>query len=127
MPAFDPVRDAVLNSPITQSQTLPNYSQQDGYMDRSLELPSPSTSRPSSSHATSSPSLTRRATDLAVLLNSEPHEERTPSSVRRSSLSHLLSGDTETEKLNTAPSLQRRLPPAIDIPREDQSFSRQHL
>lgn len=123
MPAFDPVRDAVLNSPVTQPQAL--QLEGGGYPDRSLELPSPTTtsSRPSSSH---SPSLTRRATDLAVLLNSEPHEPRTPSSTRPSSLSHLLlSDDFESEKLNSAPSFQRRLPPAIDIPREDHSFSRQ--
>lgn len=77
MPAFDPVRDAVLNSPVTSTNPLP---------------PQP----PSS--ATSSPSLGRRATDLSVLLNSESQEPtvtlRTPPLPRPSSgLSHLLNAD----------------------------------
>ncbi|KAJ8517555.1 hypothetical protein ONZ45_g5279 [Pleurotus djamor] len=53
MPAFDPVRDAVLNSPVTPSTSLPFVP-------------------PSSS--SSSPSLPRRATDLSVLLNSDSHQ-----------------------------------------------------
>ncbi|KAF5386724.1 hypothetical protein D9615_001830 [Tricholomella constricta] len=80
MPAFDPVRDAVLNSPI--GQTVPM-----------LPLPSPSSTL---SSPLASPSLGgRRATDLSVLLNSVTHEPslRTPPPLRSSTLSHLLHSD----------------------------------
>jgi mRNA (guanine-N7-)-methyltransferase len=139
MPAFDPVRDAALNSPMSQSKSLPAHAH-DTDLDRherlSFDAPSPSSSRPSSSRATNSPTVARRATDLAVLLNSEPQEPRTPSSARPSSLSHLLLGtDTqspvsllppttasngEVDRLASAPSLRRRGNlPVLDISRTD--------
>lgn len=152
MPAFDPVRDAALNSPVSQPKPLPLHAY-DADLDRherhSFDVPSPSSSRPSSSRATNSPTVARRATDLAVLLNSEPQEPRTPGSARPSSLSHLLLGtDTqspvsllspttasnELDRLASAPSLRRRSNlPILDIPRTDtlpedgqsQHFSRQ--
>lgn len=137
MPAFDPVRDAVLNSPVTQSLALPyNTHIQDTDLDRqerhSTDIPSPSSSRPSS-RATGSPSLTRRATDLAVLLNFDTQAPRTPSSAKPSSLSHLLLFDDdssttvsststmEVDTLSGVQSLRRRGTnlPTLDIPRED--------
>ena len=73
---FDPVRDAVLNSPIATSQP-PFYS-------------SPRNDSPTSAFAPLvSPSLGRRATDLSVLLNADPQDPPIPSS-SSSSLSHLL-------------------------------------
>ncbi|KAK7693074.1 hypothetical protein QCA50_002639 [Cerrena zonata] len=76
LPAFDPVRDAVLNSPITPTPPLPTRIH--------IELPSagpatnPSpTSSSGSTRSTTSP-LTRRATDLSVLLNSDPPPDHTP-------------------------------------------------
>ncbi|KAG5639614.1 hypothetical protein H0H81_010816 [Sphagnurus paluster] len=79
MPAFDPVRDAVLNSPIGQTAPM-------------LPLPSPSSTL---SSPLASPSLAgRRATDLSVLLNSDP-----PPPQRSSSLSHLLHDDQLTASL----------------------------
>ncbi|KAF9227991.1 hypothetical protein BS17DRAFT_747026 [Gyrodon lividus] len=138
MPAFDPVRDAALNSPVTQSQALPSHAHDtdtDRHERHTLDVPSPPLSRPSSSRATSSPSVARRATDLAALLNSDPQELRTPSSARPSSLSHLLlasetaqsptssfpmASHAEVDRLNGVPSLQRRSTlPALDIPREE--------
>lgn len=136
MPAFDPVRDAALNSPVSQPKPLPPHAH-DTDLDRherlSFDVPSPSSSRPSSSRATNSPTVARRATDLAVLLNSEPQEPRTPSSARPSSLSHLLLGtDTqspvsslpasngEVDRLAGAPSLRRRNNlPVLDISQTD--------
>lgn len=137
MPAFDPVRDAVLNSPVIQSFALPyNTHVQDTDVDRqeghSIDIPSPSSSRPSS-RATGSPSLTRRATDLAVLLNSDTQAPRTPSSAKPSSLSHLLLFDddssttvsststVEADTLSSVQSLRRRNTslPTLDILRED--------
>lgn len=155
MPAFDPVRDAALNSPVSQSKPLPAHVH-DADLDRherhSFDIPSSTSSRPSSSRATNSPTVARRATDLAVLLNSEPQEPRTPGSTRPSSLSHLLlSTDTqspvlslptttasngEVDRLAGAPSLRRRSNlPVLDIPRTDtppedgqsQHFSRHPL
>lgn len=138
MPAFDPVRDAALNSPVSRSNSLPAHAH-DADLDRherhSFEIPSPSSSRPSSARATNSPTVGRRATDLAVLLNSEPQEPRTPGSARPSSLSHLLLGtDTQpslvpmtvsngdVDKLADATSLRRRgTLPVLDIPRTDTS------
>ncbi|KAF8448023.1 mRNA capping enzyme-domain-containing protein [Boletus edulis BED1] len=139
MPAFDPVRDAALNSPVSQPKPLPSHAH-DADLDRherhSFDVPSPSSSRPSSSRATNSPTVARRATDLAVLLNSEPQEPRTPSSARPSSLSHLLLGtDTQSpvsllppttalngdvDRLVGAPSLRRRSNlPVLDMSRTD--------
>lgn len=146
MPAFDPVRDAALNSPVSQSKSLPVHAHDvdpDRHDRHSFDVPSPSSSRPSSARATNSPTVTRRATDLAVLLNSEPQEPRTPGSARPSSLSHLLLGtDTqspvsslptmasngEVDRLVGATSLQRRNNlPVLDIPRTDISPEGQSL
>lgn len=91
---FDPVRDAVLNSPVSQSYPLPSP--------HVLTAPQVSTSPPTSYFATNhavssqtaastnaaaqSPSSARRATDLSVLLNSDDHapsptyQQRRPSS-----------------------------------------------
>ncbi|KZT09419.1 uncharacterized protein LAESUDRAFT_722386 [Laetiporus sulphureus 93-53] len=86
MPAFDPVRDAVLNSP-----SIPPSLHSTPRMHIDLPLSSyPSSSSatsntPSSSGAGYAPSsssastpLTRRATDLSVLLNSDPPSQDTP-------------------------------------------------
>ncbi|KAH9999001.1 mRNA capping enzyme-domain-containing protein [Russula vinacea] len=61
MPGFDPVRDAVLNSPITRSPTLPRHH------------PPPSTSAATSPHNAPAPTAhaPRRAT-VAALLNDMP-------------------------------------------------------
>ena len=139
MPAFDPVRDAALTSPVTQSHTLSPGHIQDTDIDRHerhpFDVPSPSSSRPSS-RATSSPSLTRRATDLAVLLNSGSQGPRTPSSARPSSLSHLLLSDdamhavstTEVNKLSGSTSLYRRSHlPTLDIPRDSRDNQAQYF
>jgi mRNA (guanine-N7-)-methyltransferase len=96
MPAFDPVRDAVLNSPISQVMLSPTTT---------LSPP------------LASPSLGRRATDLSVLLNSHPQEPllRTPP-LRSSTLSHLLHNDhdnTINEKLDASQPLTRST--AVDI------------
>lgn len=136
MPAFDPVRDAALNSPVSQPKPLAHDADLERHERHSFDVPSPSSSRPSSSRATNSPTVTRRATDLAVLLNSEPQEPRTPSSARPSSLSHLLLGtDTqshvsllpsttvsngEVDRLAGAQSLRRRSNlPVLDTSRTD--------
>src|SRR6266498_2961128 len=74
MPAFDPVRDAVLNSPI--------------------DSPGPS------------PSLARRATDLAALLNNDDHPDHQQPPIHRpgtSSIHFLLVEDT----LNSAEPIRR--------------------
>ena len=83
MPAFDPVRDAVLNSPISPS-------------DRDT---------------------TRRATDLAVLLNDDPPFPRSPPPPfsARSSLSHILLHDPDRELLS-APALSRHPRPSFPRP-----------
>ncbi|GLB35337.1 putative class I-like SAM-binding methyltransferase superfamily, mRNA cap 0 methyltransferase family protein [Lyophyllum shimeji] len=97
MPAFDPVRDAVLNSPVTQTAPM-------------LPLPSPSSTV---SSPLASPSLGgRRATDLSVLLNSVTHEPalRTPPPLKSSTLSHLLHGDhdhSNDDKLDASQPLTR--------------------
>ncbi|TFK26413.1 hypothetical protein FA15DRAFT_293491 [Coprinopsis marcescibilis] len=89
MPAFDPVRDAVLNSPVDQQQ------QQHGGTTYS---------------PLASPSLTRRATDLSVLLNSEPSmptRSSISSASSSSSLSNILSSQPE-DKLAASEPLHRR-------------------
>ncbi len=115
MPAFDPVRDAVLNSPVTQTKPL------------RLELPSNSYSSSSSSGPESNPvapsPFTRRATDLSVLLNDDPPPEPTqslftPTTPRTpSSFAHLLHSDepstSPSEQLSDATPLRRR-PSTID-------------
>lgn len=115
MAPFDPVRDAVLNSPIAASASSqpPFHSH---YSNRSDSPTSAPTSSPFDPLA--SPSLGRRATDLAVLLNAEPEEPRSP--VRSSSLSHiLLHTDLQPDKLPDVSSLRR-----ISIPdtRREESY-----
>ena len=103
MPAFDPVRDAARNSPVTQTKPLPYR----------LDLPSTSFPGPSpvssgSDSAISAPSpLTRRATDLSVLLNDDPPDSAysqslfTPTTPRTpSSFSHLLHPEDSSPSLN---------------------------
>lgn len=108
---FDPVRDAVLNSPTTTLQppfptTIPSND-------------SPTSA--SSSSSIVSPSLGRRATDLSVLLNAEPEDPPTP--VRSASLSHLLlPADIHDDKLPHVPSLSRNSDPN---PRQEESHSTQ--
>jgi mRNA (guanine-N7-)-methyltransferase len=103
---FDPVRDAVLNSPIATSQP-PFYS-------------SPRNDSPTSAFAPLvSPSLGRRATDLSVLLNADPQDPPTHSS---SSLSHLLlPAHIHHDKLAHVGSLSR-----ISEPRPPQDNPQRH-
>ncbi|OBZ75502.1 hypothetical protein A0H81_04741 [Grifola frondosa] len=80
MPAFDPVRDAVLNSPISRPTPLPTNARP--HIDLALPTAIPPNMVPYAAEHTSSPALvsplTRRATDLSVLLNSEPPPSDTP-------------------------------------------------
>lgn len=86
MPAFDPVRDAVLNSPVEQTNT-PSFL-------RRPRSPIPS------------PSLTRRATDLSMLLNTDSAPP--PHRAQASTLSHILhSSPTDDDKLATSPPFRR--------------------
>jgi mRNA (guanine-N7-)-methyltransferase len=84
MPAFDPVRDAVLNSPVTPTQPLTSP-----YARREHHSSSPAAD---ARHITSSPTLQRRATDLSVLLNDDSQEPtiRASPTSRPSTLSHIL-------------------------------------
>ncbi|KAF7338459.1 mRNA cap guanine-N7 methyltransferase [Mycena venus] len=101
MPAFDPVRDAVLNSPLTPSQPLAFL--------RSPPTPSQPLAPPlTTSHPTTPqtpshalPAPMRRPTDLAALLNADP----TP---RTSTINHLLRKDDE-ERLTAAPAIRKTL------------------
>ena len=112
MPGFDPVRDAVLNSPVTRSPTLPRHH------------PPPSTSAATSPNNAPTPTAQapRRAT-VAALLNdispSSPSSSFHPPSlpVRASSLAHILHPNppddpprfpSPEEKLSRVPSLGRR-------------------
>ncbi|KAI0328103.1 hypothetical protein GY45DRAFT_1029121 [Cubamyces sp. BRFM 1775] len=151
MPAFDPVRDAVLNSPITSSLALPSNARSMHIDIGSAKSPHPPPHHPhhphghlssaapisagsnmsvmtSPSSATTSPSetspgaalvspLTRRATDLSVLLNSDPPALDTPlftptTPRAPATLSHLLSHDSddghEVEQLSHSTPLRRR-------------------
>ncbi|KAG5728363.1 mRNA cap guanine-N7 methyltransferase [Termitomyces sp. T112] len=100
MPAFDPVRDAVLNSPIGVAAPM-------------LPLPSPSSSV---SSPLASPSLGgRRATAILDLLNpAETHEppHHSPAPLRSSTLSHILHADAEN-KLDASQPLTRS---ALELP-----------
>lgn len=116
MPAFDPVRDAVLNSPISSSLPLPSRMH--------VEMPQDTSTLPDLSPAPIvSPLLTRRATDLSVLLNDDPPPTTsqaldtplfTPTTPRGpSGLSHLLlssepAPDLERDQLTSAPPLTRK-------------------
>ena len=84
MPGFDPVRDAVLNSPITRSPTLPRHH------------PPPTTSAATSPHNATAPTAhaPRRATVAALLNDTSPSPSSSfhlpPPPVRASSLAHIL-------------------------------------
>ncbi|EIW60733.1 mRNA (guanine-N7)-methyltransferase [Trametes versicolor FP-101664 SS1] len=151
MPAFDPVRDAVLNSPITSSLALPSSARSSMHIDigsaKSHNAPhhasqplsstpgsgmsiltTPTSATPSSSEhspgAASVSPLTRRATDLSMLLNSEPAAPPTPMSATPqglftpttprgpATLSHLLLHDSDdrqdVEQLSHSTPLRRR-------------------
>jgi mRNA (guanine-N7-)-methyltransferase len=102
MPAFDPVRDAVLNSPVTPTQPLNSPY---GRVDLSSASPA-------------SPTLTRRATDLSVLLNADSQQPpfRSPSTSQPPTLAHLLHpNDTVDDRLAHAEPLRR---PSIEILQE---------
>ncbi|TCD62622.1 mRNA cap guanine-N7 methyltransferase [Steccherinum ochraceum] len=113
MPAFDPVRDAVLNSPITQTRPLPSRIHLD--LSSLSNAPNPSPTGSDSAISTASP-VTRRATDLSVLLNSEPVEPSsigtplfTPTTPRApTNLSHLLHNESPEDALSHATPLRRR-------------------
>ncbi|KAI0318351.1 mRNA capping enzyme-domain-containing protein [Amylostereum chailletii] len=113
MPAFDPVRDAVLNSPIAQ--------QSDGSRRQSFSHPSPS---PTSTH---SPDAfgPRRATDLSVLLNASIARPSSPlapppppplplaipsSHIRPSSLAHILHSNANEHRSSPPPDRLSRVP-----------------
>ncbi|TBU45882.1 mRNA capping enzyme-domain-containing protein [Dichomitus squalens] len=127
MPAFDPVRDAVLNSPITSSLALPSSARMhvDTAASTKSSHPSSSYHHPQSSvgRADSSPGaslvspLTRRATDLSMLLNSDPPAMDTPlftptTPRAPATLSHLLLPDsedhTDNDQLSHMTPLRRR-------------------
>ncbi|KAI1788464.1 mRNA capping enzyme-domain-containing protein [Ganoderma leucocontextum] len=145
MPAFDPVRDAVLNSPITSSLPLPSSARmhvdtaaqpKPSFPSGSFHQPHSSTGRAGMSIVTSTtpgsakifPSdsspgaalvspLTRRATDLSMLLNSDPPAMDTPlftptTPRAPATLSHLLLPDsddnTDNEQLSHTTPLRRR-------------------
>ncbi|KAI0350092.1 hypothetical protein OH77DRAFT_1102371 [Trametes cingulata] len=144
MPAFDPVRDAVLNSPITSSLALPSAARSMHIDIRPNKSPSQHHNHPqplptttpgsamsvltSPTSATTSPSepspgpplvspLTRRATDLSVLLNSDTPAGLdtplfTPTTPRGPALSHILRSDQdeghEVEQLSHSTPLRRR-------------------
>ncbi|KAJ7172680.1 mRNA capping enzyme-domain-containing protein [Mycena filopes] len=92
MPAFDPVRDAVLNSPLTPSQPLAFLS--------SPRTPSSAQSHPPTPQTPSRalPAPTRRPTDLAALLNADPP--------RTSTIAHLLRTDGD-DRLAAAPTIRK--------------------
>lgn len=124
MPAFDPVRDAVLNSPVTPAKPLPFRLD---LPTNTFANPSPGSSSSESASAAQSP-LTRRATHLSMLLNDDPPQEPlssqsqslfTPTTPRAPvSFSHLLHPDepspTINEQLAHAAPLQRRRPSVVE-------------
>ncbi|KAL5511540.1 ABD1 [Sanghuangporus vaninii] len=83
---FDPVRDAVLNSPLQHSNQLPSplsSSPQSSYFTQNNIL---ATSTSGNANASiQSPSSARRATDLSVLLNSDDQPPTSPFQRRPSS------------------------------------------
>ncbi|KAF8638517.1 hypothetical protein AX16_010499 [Volvariella volvacea WC 439] len=107
MPAFDPVRDAVLNSPTAQAPNLPSALH--GRLQPTLPSSSPHLPHNHTASPSASPTVSRRATDLAVLLNSEYTEPavRTPPPARSSTLSRILHSDTTEDKLTTSEPLRR--------------------
>jgi hypothetical protein len=135
MPALNPVHDRALNSPANQLLSPPHVLL---FMSKSATSTGTRDTLQTSllcphyvrRRVTGGPSLTQRATDLAVLLNSDPQEPRTPSNPRPPSLSHIMLSDdashtmaaptAEVDKLIGAPPLcQRSHLPTLDIPRED--------
>lgn len=124
MPAFDPVRDAVLNSPVTPAKPLPFRLD---LPSNNFASPSPGPSGSDSASTAQSP-LTRRATHLSMLLNDDPPQEPssshsqslfTPTTPRGpASFSHLLHPDepspTINEQLAHAAPLQRRRPSVVE-------------
>ncbi|KAJ7582930.1 mRNA capping enzyme-domain-containing protein [Mycena floridula] len=84
---FDPVRDAVLNSPVVQSYSLSTRAEAPA---TNSGVPSPLTS----------PSMSRRATDLSVLLNSDSSQ-----SSRSPAISNLVQ---QEEKLTASQPLRKR-------------------
>ena len=103
MPAFDPVRDAVLNSPITQTKQLPFRLD---LPTNNFPNPSPVSSSSESAVPAQSP-ITRRATHLSVLLNDDPPPEPssqslfTPTTPRApASFSHLLHPEEPSPSIN---------------------------
>ncbi|KAI0693907.1 mRNA capping enzyme-domain-containing protein [Cytidiella melzeri] len=113
MPAFDPVRDAVLNSPGNQTKPLPSR----------IDLPTTSISFPNSSSGSESNAVApsppaRRATHLSMLLNDDPAPDLpqslfTPTTPRTpSSFAHLLHPEDPSpgpnEQLAFATPLRRR-------------------
>ncbi|KAI0695410.1 mRNA capping enzyme-domain-containing protein [Cerioporus squamosus] len=145
MPAFDPVRDAVLNSPVTSSLALPQSARmhpdaanaKSPHLGASSHPRHPHSSAPGSgmsivtstspSSATTSPSdsspgaalvspLTRRATDLSMLLNDPGPMDTplfTPTTPRApTGLTHLLLHDSDdggdVEQLSQFTPMRRR-------------------
>ncbi|CAL1703804.1 unnamed protein product [Somion occarium] len=110
MPAFDPVRDAVLNSPVTPNPPLPSRIRLELPVANPITNPSPTSS--DSARSTASP-LTRRATDLSMLLNSDPPQDTplfTPTTPRGpTNFSHILHPDSSPdEKLGSSQPLRRK-------------------
>ena len=103
MPGFDPVRDAVLNSPITRSPTLPRH------------YPPPSTPAATSPHNTTAPTAQapRRATVAALLndISTSPSSSFHPPSlpVRASSLAHILHPNPPDDHPPRFPSPEEKL------------------
>ncbi|KAI0792933.1 mRNA capping enzyme-domain-containing protein [Abortiporus biennis] len=119
MPAFDPVRDAVLNSPHTQVRNLPSRIHIDT---PNITNPSP-TSTSDSARSAPSP-IPRRATDLSMLLNSDPPPTPlfTPTTPRPpTNLSHLLHPDDSP--LQQHQNLEDQLAHAAPLRRKSDSFS----
>ncbi|EED81719.1 predicted protein, partial [Postia placenta Mad-698-R] len=127
MPAFDPVRDAVLNSPLVPTPPArmhidlpaPPHSHQDYTNTPSSAASShaPSTQSESTLSGVSTP-VGRRATDLSVLLNSDPPGSDTPlftptTPRAPAGFSHLLlpterAGSEDHEQLTNSAPLRRR-------------------
>jgi hypothetical protein len=128
MPAFDPVRDAVMNSPTVPSPGASLNFARPG----TASSPTPIlTNRHPGNNFSSpspviSPSRERRATDLASLLNAESVDplftpSAPPPAVRRTSLAHILQPVDDDEKLGAlAPPIRRN----DSLPQADTSPSR---
>ncbi|KAH9923971.1 mRNA capping enzyme-domain-containing protein [Epithele typhae] len=154
MPAFDPVRDAVLNSPIASTHPLPASARMHHPAERTPQTPTHPYPAHLQSHVPPHPQqhpgmrahgmsiitdrthasfdanpsaalvspLTRRATDLSMLLNSDPAPVDTPlftptTPRAPATLSHLLHSDTdqgpEPDQLAYITPLRRRSSAAV--------------